>query len=350
MVESLVTATTGFFNGTVTANSFVGALTGSVTGAATQLNATANTNAFEYIVGVAGSGSAQNAVVATTNPVGFNASTGNVGIGTTSLVAKLTVVGGTSNASDLATAYSTAALNITPKSSSGYSLAFGSGPNDRPYIQMSAAGTAPNDIMLQPYGGYVGIGTTVNNVYDQVAAQRPLVVQSSATSTTLNGSSAAITIVNGDTTTNNTAQLNFAAITGASTNQYSSAIISAIFGARTNAQYPTGQLVFSVSSTLNSAPTEKMRITANGGIAFSGSTNYGTAGQVLQSNGDAAPTWVAPTGAVGSSTNQVFFLNDQTVTGSYSIPSGKNAGTFGPITVNSGVTVTVPSGSVWTIV
>jgi molybdenum cofactor biosynthesis enzyme len=55
-------------------------------------------------------------------------------------------------------------------------------------------------------------------------------------------------------------------------------------------------------------------------------------------------------GAAGTGNNQVFFQNDLTVTGSYTIPTGKNAGTFGPITVNSGVTVTVPSGSVWTVV
>jgi len=55
-------------------------------------------------------------------------------------------------------------------------------------------------------------------------------------------------------------------------------------------------------------------------------------------------------GAAGTGSNQVFFQNDLTVTGSYTIPTGKNAGTFGPITVNSGVTVTVPSGSVWTVV
>jgi hypothetical protein len=55
-------------------------------------------------------------------------------------------------------------------------------------------------------------------------------------------------------------------------------------------------------------------------------------------------------GAAGTGNNQVFFQNDLNVTASYSIPSGKNAGTFGPVSVNSGVTVTVPSGSVWTIV
>ena len=45
-----------------------------------------------------------------------------------------------------------------------------------------------------------------------------------------------------------------------------------------------------------------------------------------------------------------FFVNDQTVVSDYTIASGKNAGTFGPVTVNTGVTVTVSSGSVWTVV
>jgi hypothetical protein len=45
----------------------------------------------------------------------------------------------------------------------------------------------------------------------------------------------------------------------------------------------------------------------------------------------------------------VFFLNDQSVNTDYSIPSTKNAMTAGPITVAAGVTVTVPSGSVWTV-
>lgn len=56
------------------------------------------------------------------------------------------------------------------------------------------------------------------------------------------------------------------------------------------------------------------------------------------------------TGAAGGGNNQVFFQNDLNVTASYTIPTGKNAGTFGPITIDSGVSVTVPDGSVWTIV
>lgn len=55
-------------------------------------------------------------------------------------------------------------------------------------------------------------------------------------------------------------------------------------------------------------------------------------------------------GATGGGSDQVFFENSQVVTTNYTITSGKNAMTAGPITINGGVVVTVPSGSVWTIV
>ena len=57
-------------------------------------------------------------------------------------------------------------------------------------------------------------------------------------------------------------------------------------------------------------------------------------------------------GATGgnSGANAVFWENQQTVTHDYSVSANRNAGSFGPITINSGVTVTVPSTSNWTIV
>jgi len=54
--------------------------------------------------------------------------------------------------------------------------------------------------------------------------------------------------------------------------------------------------------------------------------------------------------SVSTYTDQVFLLNSKTVQSNYTIPTNDNAGSFGPITVNSGVTVTVPSGSTWSIV
>ena len=55
-------------------------------------------------------------------------------------------------------------------------------------------------------------------------------------------------------------------------------------------------------------------------------------------------------GARGGGSDAVFFENDQTVTTNYTLTTNKNAVTAGPITVNSGVTVTIPSGSSWVVV
>jgi len=68
---------------------------------------------------------------------------------------------------------------------------------------------------------------------------------------------------------------------------------------------------------------------------------------------DAAGTvWVPgepAAGAKGGGDDKVFWENDTTVDTSYTITAGQNAGTFGPVTIQSGVTVTVPSGSEWTV-
>lgn len=55
-------------------------------------------------------------------------------------------------------------------------------------------------------------------------------------------------------------------------------------------------------------------------------------------------------GATGGGTDDVFVENGQTVNTNYTITSGKNAMSAGPITIASGITVTVPSGSTWVVV
>ena len=60
--------------------------------------------------------------------------------------------------------------------------------------------------------------------------------------------------------------------------------------------------------------------------------------------------WTGLGGANGNGGDAVFYENDQAVTSDYTIAANKNAMSAGPITVNSGVTVTVSSGAVWTIV
>ena len=55
-------------------------------------------------------------------------------------------------------------------------------------------------------------------------------------------------------------------------------------------------------------------------------------------------------GATGGGTNLAFYENDTHVTDNHTIKAGKNAMSAGPMTIDLGVTVTVESGSVWTIV
>jgi hypothetical protein len=54
-------------------------------------------------------------------------------------------------------------------------------------------------------------------------------------------------------------------------------------------------------------------------------------------------------GATGGGADQVFVENGQNVTTNYTIPGTKNAMSTGPITIDSGVTVTISSGSRWVV-
>ena len=69
-------------------------------------------------------------------------------------------------------------------------------------------------------------------------------------------------------------------------------------------------------------------------------------------SGDGSSLSNLPAGAPvgGASTNTVFFENDTAVAVNYQVTSGKNAMSAGPISINAGIAVTVPSGSSWTIV
>ncbi|MEL0099793.1 MAG: hypothetical protein VW907_09580, partial [Opitutae bacterium] len=57
----------------------------------------------------------------------------------------------------------------------------------------------------------------------------------------------------------------------------------------------------------------------------------------------------APIGG-GNETDEGIWVHSNTISANYSIPSGSNGLSAAPVTVASGVTVTVPSGSVWTLV
>ena len=54
-------------------------------------------------------------------------------------------------------------------------------------------------------------------------------------------------------------------------------------------------------------------------------------------------------GATGGGADQVFVENGQTVTTDYTLTTGFNAMSTGPITINSGITVAIPTGARWVV-
>lgn len=96
-----------------------------------------------------------------------------------------------------------------------------------------------------------------------------------------------------------------------------------------------GRLVFYTTADGASSPTERFRITSAGGVSFgSTGTAYGTSGQVLQSNGNAPPSWTTITAGdvsgPASATDNAIARYD---------------GTTGKLIQNSAVTIDDTTGS-----
>jgi hypothetical protein len=72
--------------------------------------------------------------------------------------------------------------------------------------------------------------------------------------------------------------------------------------------------------------------------------------QLKQWEGYDGSSWSGLGGASGGGGNPFVYENDITVTQNYTITTNKNGMSAGPITIANGITVTVPNGSVWSIV
>ena len=84
---------------------------------------------------------------------------------------------------------------------------------------------------------------------------------------------------------------------------------------------------------------------AAGAVDIAMMSATGTASSSTYLRGD--NSWA--TIASGNNTSYGLYEHAHTISANYSITSGNNALTAGPITINSGVSVTVPTGSTWVI-
>ena len=71
----------------------------------------------------------------------------------------------------------------------------------------------------------------------------------------------------------------------------------------------------------------------------------GTANQVIQTDGSGNLSFATATaGATGGGTDQIFFENSRVMTTNYTITSSKSAHCVAPLTINAGISLTIPSG------
>jgi hypothetical protein len=118
----------------------------------------------------------------------------------------------------------------------------------------------------------------------------------------------------------------------------------------------TGQSIESLSDVNTMTPSDGQLLTwdndnsrwdaADAPVSLPDQT--GQSGNYLTTDGSTA-SWAALDTDANTTTKGLYEMAN-TISSNYSITSGNNAMSAGPITVNSGVSVTVPSGSVWSII
>ena len=111
---------------------------------------------------------------------------------------------------------------------------------------------------------------------------------------------------------------------------------------------PNSAFFTTISLTANTASKLNVGTTADRPTPVTGMVRYNSS--LTKFEGYGASAWGAlGGGATGGGPDEVFVENGQIVTTSYTISTGKNAMSTGPITVNADVVVTVPTDSRWVI-
>lgn len=201
----------------------------------------------------------------------------------------------------------------------------------------------------------------VIGIFDQISS-----TSANTIFTTISGTSATFTTFSGGSAV---------IVNGVQATSFSGTRIQLSSGTKNNPSVAVGEVdtgIYMVSDEvlgLTAGGQEVIRASSSGVVTFAGSgainVPVGTEAQRPQPNqglirfntdrpgfeGYNGTAWTSVGGgATGSGIDEVFVLNQQVVSGTYSLPSGYNASSVGPITIASGVVVTIPSGSVWAVI
>lgn len=196
-------------------------------------------------------------------------------------------------------------------------------------VNLDASGVA----IIGPGG--TALGGTTNPIIAAVGAANNYIQQYIYNSTNGTSSSADfVTYANNSTDAHGWTDMGFTSAAYADTTYtVTGPNESYLFGSAPSGAGSTGNLVYATDST-GSANAHQFYV-----------------GGFTQAKG----AWKAQIDTTGLKATQVnatngLLANNQTVTANYTIASGDNALSAGPVSVASGITVTISSGSVWTVV
>lgn len=136
-------------------------------------------------------------------------------------------------------------------------------------------------------------------------------------------------------------------VVAVSSTQTAAQLLASIFTAQTDSVAAASSASASATSASSSANSASASAASAAGYVVP--TQTGNAGKYLGTNGSTTAWSLVSGGATGGGSDQVFVENAMIITTNYTLSSGKSASSVGAITINSGVAVTVPSGSRWVV-
>lgn len=276
----------------------------------------------------------------------------------------VTGLNATSGSANLTTSqYQKLALNITGAISANvtYTIPSGIGGNWIVRNATTDASGGPWSVIIASGGGGTNVtlersknvmiwsdGTNIRNVDENVPSI------GTVTSVGVSGGSTGLTTSNSPVTTSGTITIG-GVLNVASGGTNLTAFGTGVSGALAANATGTGGMVLSTNATATMANltvnTYVQIPSGNTAVRPSGANGalwYNT--QTGRFEGYAGANWDSLGAATGGGSDSVFYLNDNTVTTSYTIPTGQNAMSTGPLTINPNVTITVPSGSAWKVI
>lgn len=118
--------------------------------------------------------------------------------------------------------------------------------------------------------------------------------------------------------------------------------LSANFGLQPSGNYVTFTAATGAAGLPVGTTGQRPASPAQGQFRFNSTAN--------QFEGYNGTSWGSVGGASGGGNDQIFYENGQTVTSDYTVGATVNAMSAGPITIDTGVTVTISTGANWVIV